>query len=202
MAKNLDQELESVLADSDARAAEARPSNEVGPRPPSEPKKGSPALLVGLLVMGGALAALFLFGFKEAAIYALPADQVVARATELEGRRLRVEGELVPGTLVKRDAPCEYRFVIKASGKELPIRYAQCVIPDTFRDRPEGGVQVTVEGALAKQGGLEATQVMAKCSSKYDPQTHEMVAADGTRTKPTEADLAAIRAATAGSAPP
>jgi cytochrome c-type biogenesis protein CcmE len=35
-------------------------------------------------------------------------------------------------------------------------------------------VQVTVEGALTKEGHFEATLVMAKCSSKYDPSTHEM----------------------------
>jgi cytochrome c-type biogenesis protein CcmE len=54
------------------------------------------------------------------------------------------------------------------------VRYAQCVIPDTFRDVPGGGVQVTVEGALTAQGEFEATLVMAKCASKYDPSTHEM----------------------------
>jgi hypothetical protein len=48
------------------------------------------------------------------------------------------------------------------------------VIPDTFRDVPEGGVLVTVEGALAKEGHFEASMIMAKCSSKYDPKTHSM----------------------------
>ena len=56
----------------------------------------------------------------------------------------------------------------------LPVRYPQCVIPDGFRDVPTGGVQVTVEGALGKEGDFEATLVMAKCSSKYDPKKHEM----------------------------
>ena len=48
------------------------------------------------------------------------------------------------------------------------------MIPDTFRDVPQGGVQVTVEGALAKEGAFEASLVMAKCASKYDPKTHSM----------------------------
>jgi cytochrome c-type biogenesis protein CcmE len=105
-------------------------------------------------------------------------DQVVGNG-ELQGRRLRIDGELVPGTLVKRDKPCEYKFRMHSEGRELPVRYARCEIPDTFRDRPEGGVLVTVEGTLVKgEDGsgesLEATDVFAKCSSKYDPKTHEM----------------------------
>ena len=48
------------------------------------------------------------------------------------------------------------------------MRYAQCVIPDTFRDMPGGGVQVTIEGALTDKGDFEATLVMAKCASKYE----------------------------------
>ena len=35
-------------------------------------------------------------------------------------------------------------------------------------------MQVTIEGALTKEGFFEATLVMAKCSSKYDPSTHQM----------------------------
>ncbi|HKE20680.1 MAG TPA: PQQ-binding-like beta-propeller repeat protein, partial [Kofleriaceae bacterium] len=52
--------------------------------------------------------------------------------------------------------------------------YAAC-------DAPGGGVEVTVEGALASNGDFEATLVMAKCASKYDPSTHQMK--DGTAAK-------------------
>jgi cytochrome c-type biogenesis protein CcmE len=198
MPKNLDDELERAISETASRdpdgastafarsapgsIAGATGSNATSDTSAARPK-GNKALLAGLVVMGAAIAGLFLFGFKEAAIYALPADQVVAQKASLSGRRLRVEGELVPGTLTKRDQPCEYRFIVGAKGAELPVRYAQCVVPDTFRDRPEGGVQVTVEGTLGKEGTLEASQVMAKCTSKYDPATHEMVMPDGTRVK-------------------
>jgi cytochrome c-type biogenesis protein CcmE len=184
MAKNLDQELESALdatggpdADSPAVAAPVFAK-------PAKPKKGNVGLLVALVAMALGVAALFLVGFKEAAVYAMPADEVVAKAGSLNGKRLRVDGELVPGTLVKRDDGCEYRFRMHVNKIELPVRFAKCVIPDTFRDRPEGGVMVTVEGELADDGKLfEATLVMAKCASKYDPETKEMVNPDGSRVK-------------------
>ncbi|WP_437590009.1 cytochrome c maturation protein CcmE [Sorangium sp. So ce1000] len=174
MSKKLDDELAQALslagqqdAPAVVKAAGASPA-------PKARSSRSLGLLATLLVMVGALVALFLVGFKEAAVYATPVDQLLAAKDKLTGRKVRVEGELVPGTLVKRDSPCEYRFQIHGTQAALPVRYAQCVIPDTFRDVPSGGVQVTVEGALSQGGDFEASLVMAKCSSKYDPNSHEM----------------------------
>src|SRR5208282_2444325 len=84
------------------------------------------------------------------------------------GRPVRAEGNLVHGTLVKRDSPCEYRFTIAKNGAEMPVRFAQCIVPDTFRDMPGMDVGVTVEGELQADSSFEATKVLAKCPSKYE----------------------------------
>lgn len=147
------------------------------------PKKAktSVGLLVTLLVMVGSLVALVMVGFKDASIYAISVDQLLTQQDKLIGRKVRIEGDLVPGTLVRRDKPCEYRFSVK--GKEnqetLNVRYPQCIVPDTFQDRPEGGTQVTVEGTLRATNDFEATLIMAKCTSKYDPSTHKQRASEG-----------------------
>jgi cytochrome c-type biogenesis protein CcmE len=178
---DLNEELSRALKDTDEVAAPAREASaETLPR---AKKKTNLGLLAGLLAVAAGVVTLFLVGFKEAAIYAMPTDEVVAKAETLKGKRLRVDGLLVPGTL-KEVKSCEYHFTMQKNDKELPVRYAKCVLPDTFRDRPEGGVEVTVEGELTKgQTSFEANLVMAKCASKYDPSTHEMVMPDGTRTK-------------------
>lgn len=186
MSKNIDQQLEHLVAETDALEREA---TEPVVKPAKAPQKRDRAavslgLLAVLLCMVGGIVAIFTVGFQDAAVYAMPADKLVSRAGELTGRKVRVEGELVPGTLVKRDSPCEYKFTMHAADVPLQVRYGQCVIPDTFRDRPEGGVQVTVEGTLNKEGTFDATLVMAKCASKYDPATHSMKnAEDGTCKK-------------------
>ena len=104
MSKNLDQELETALGETDSPDADspavAAPVSPKG----SAKKKGNIALLISLLAMALGVVVLFLVGFKEAAVYAMPADEVVAKAGTLNGKRLRVDGELVPGTLVKRAA--------------------------------------------------------------------------------------------------
>lgn len=181
MSKKLDDELANALKETDDADKEpvsvsgvAKPK-EQGDRP--SPKRNL-GLLITLLVMVGAVVSLVMVGFKEAAIYATPVDQLLAQKDKLTGRKVRVEGELSPGSLQKRDQPCEYCFSMVGADKDksraLPVRYAQCVIPDTFRDVPAGGVQVTVEGTLNSEGSFDATLVMAKCTSKYDPSTHQM----------------------------
>ena len=69
---------------------------------------------------------------------------------------------------MKRDSPCEYRFTISKNGVDVPVRYAQCIVPDTFRDVAGMDVGVTVEGELLADNSFEATSVLAKCPSKYE----------------------------------
>ena len=154
MSTKLDQELAAAIVangtETDAPGVE-KPAARAARIDPRSGRK-SLGLLLTLLALVGAVVALFMVGFKDAAVYAITVDRLVKDRGALTGRKVRVEGELVPGTLVKRDAPCEYRFTVHKDRDELPVRYAQCVIPDTFRDMPGGGVQVTVEGTLAPTG--------------------------------------------------
>jgi len=177
MSKKLDDELAEAIGSKDDEAPSSTPglAKTPAPEPPQRPARNL-GLLAALLTMVGAVIVLFMVGFKEAAVYATPVDKLMSEKQTLAGRKVRVEGELVPGSLVKRDQPCEYRFSVHGQDKgvTMPVRYAQCVIPDTFRDVPGGGVQVTIEGALNPQGEFEASLVMAKCASKYDPKTHQM----------------------------
>jgi cytochrome c-type biogenesis protein CcmE len=180
MSNKLDDELaEAVLAkDTDTApgvVALKPPTDRAGASARREPPRTkNVGLLVTLLVMVGAVVCLFLLVFQPAAVYATPVDKLVAGGSAFVGRKVRIEGELVPGTLAKRDSPCEYRFTIHKDDAKLPVRYTSCVIPDGLRDVPSGGVQVTVEGTLSAPGNFEASLVMAKCSSKYDPAKHEM----------------------------
>jgi cytochrome c-type biogenesis protein CcmE len=136
-----------------------------------ERKRWMGATVAVALAMGAAgTAALVLYGMQDKAIYSKPVDDLLAHKARFLGRPVRAEGNLVHGTLVKRDQPCEYRFSIERNGTELPVRFAQCVVPDTFRDVPDMDVGVTVEGELLPNDTFEASSVLAKCPSKYDMQ--------------------------------
>jgi cytochrome c-type biogenesis protein CcmE len=127
---------------------------------------------VVFVVLGGALALLmFGSGASDALVYSKLVHEVVSKPGEFRGRALRVEGELKQGSIQFREDPCEYRFVIGKEGKELPIRFPQCIVPDTFKDGV--GLQVSVQGKLTDEGYFLANKVIAKCPSKYEMQERE-----------------------------
>lgn len=171
MSKKLDEELESAVAALSPALDGGAPAV---PRADT-PKKTDKKLLAGLLVAAALLVGLFTYGFNGAARYAAGVDEILAQREQLVGRPIRVEGELVPGSLVKRDTPCEYRFGVRDATKterQITVSYPHCAVPDQLRDAP--GVQLTVEGKLRPDGQLDATNVLAKCSSKYDPKSHQL----------------------------
>lgn len=186
---HLDDELREALENAEAQAPVTR---DLAPERAQPKGQRSLALLAALLVIGGGLLLLVFTGFSEDAVYSRGVDQLLDERAQLEqrisagasedaeaakdekrrllSRNTRVMGMLVKGTLMRREQPCEYRFDIENGGKRLSVRYAQCVVPDTFRDMPDMDVEVTVTGKLQEAGHFEADQIMAKCPSKYEMQ--------------------------------
>jgi cytochrome c-type biogenesis protein CcmE len=154
--------------DSEPRAIEIDPHA-------AAPAEGiSPLIKVGVvfIALAGALALLmFGSGAKGALVYSKLVNEVLTRPDEFRGRELRVEGDLKPGSIEFRDSPCEYRFVLSKQGKEMPVRFPQCIVPDTFKDGV--GLQVSVQGKLTDEGFFLANKVIAKCPSKYEMQERQ-----------------------------
>jgi cytochrome c-type biogenesis protein CcmE len=174
---HLDEELAKALQEAEAADAERADAAFVKPAPTASSTSGggggggakskrSIGLLIALLVMGGSILTLVMTSFEGA--YNLDVDKLVQDSERLTSRNVIVTGSLVKGTLRKRDQPCEYRFKISKNGAEIPVHYAQCVVPDTFRDVPDMDVDVTATGKLTEAGHFEASHIMAKCPSKYE----------------------------------
>jgi cytochrome c-type biogenesis protein CcmE len=139
---------------------------------------GAPAgrsvlLAVGLVMAAVGIVSVVLFTMKDKAIYSKPVDALILEKGKFLGRPVRVEGNLVHGTLVHHEKPCEYDFTIEKNGTQLPVKFSQCVVPDTFRDVPGMDVGVTVEGELHADNSFEATTVLAKCPSKYEMKNRQ-----------------------------
>jgi cytochrome c-type biogenesis protein CcmE len=138
--------------------------------PHGEPRGGlSPLvkILVVFTLLGGALS-LLMFGSEasDALVYSKLVNEVLTKPADFRGRELRVEGDLKQGSIQFRESPCEYRFTLGKEGKEMPVRFPQCIVPDTFKDGV--GLQVTVQGKLTGDGYFMANKVIAKCPSKYE----------------------------------
>src|SRR5215510_11593782 len=100
------------------------------------------------------------FGFmmwstlRDGAEYYKHVDEFVAEQHALEGKQLRLEGYVVPGSIMNRPNTMEYRFKIQNNpirsgdpGHVVEISYSGTV-PDTFK--PEA--QVVLPGKLTADG--------------------------------------------------
>lgn len=133
------------------------------------PKRMSGTVKVGLVFVALVGVSVWLLtGSDNPFVYSKLVHEVMSEPTAFEGRPLRVEGELRQGSIQFREDPCEWRFVIHKEGREMPVRFPQCVVPDTFRDGM--GIQVTVQGELGGDGVFLANQVIPRCPSKYEMQ--------------------------------
>lgn len=125
-------------------------------------------LLVPLVMAAAAIVGLVLFVIESKGTYSRPVDQLVAQQGSFVGKPVRVDGKLVHGTLGMGPSGCDYRFTIASNKAEVPVRFPQCVVPDSLRDVPGIEVEVGVEGALQADGSFVATRVFTKCPSRYE----------------------------------
>jgi cytochrome c-type biogenesis protein CcmE len=136
----------------------------------SQQKKSKvlPALITLAVILGG-LGYLFYSSAGEAFEYYKHVDEVMSEPGRWTGKHLQVHGFVVPDSIQKRldreHQQIEYKFKAINCGSEVEVRYAGTV-PDTFKDRAE----VVVKGTLASAGQFNATEISAKCPSKYQQQ--------------------------------
>ena len=149
--------------------AEASPHAAPLPDDDVEDRGLSPVVKIGLVfgLLGGALG-LLLFGSEagDAFVYSKLVNEVLVEPEAFHGRELRVEGDLKQGSIQFKEQPCEWRFTLSKEGHEMPVRFPQCIVPDTFKDGM--GIQVTVQGKLQDEGYFLANQVVPRCPSKYE----------------------------------
>lgn len=120
--------------------------------------------IVGSAVILGAVMALAITSMEESKAYYQTVPELKAMGVKAEGRRVRVAGNVVPGSIVHHEQGV-VTFDIDYEGDVLPIRYVgRGPLPDTLVDR----AQAVAEGRLGNDGNFEATLVQAKCASKYE----------------------------------
>lgn len=80
-------------------------------------------------------------------------------------RHLRVAGNVVPGSIVHHGAGAA--FELKENANILRVDYDSTEPPpDTFKDN----AQALAVGTYGRDGVFHATEVQAKCASKYAPK--------------------------------
>lgn len=125
------------------------------------------AVKIGLtsLVLVVAFGGLFYSTMGEATEYYKHVDEVMAQPEQWYGKRLQLHG--FAKQVTRKPSSLEYRFQVESNGELVTATY-KGVVPDTFKDDAE----VVLKGTLSPEGFTVAPNgVMAKCPSKYEPQS-------------------------------
>jgi cytochrome c-type biogenesis protein CcmE len=84
------------------------------------------------------------------------------------GVPLRVRGELVEGSLTRRESPCEYAMVLRDASGEQSVQYRDCIVPDSLCDLPAHPVHIVATGAMnADRTRFEASSLWTRDERGY-----------------------------------
>ena len=121
--------------------------------------------LIGGLIVLLAVGYLGYTGFQGSAIYYYTVSEVIEQGNSIDGKNVRVNGQVIPGSVEEEAGNLMLKFSIEEGGESLPVVY-QGVVPDTFKV----GSEVVVEGHLNSAGIFQANTILTKCPSKYVPE--------------------------------
>jgi len=111
------------------------------------------------------LAYLAYTGVRESKSYYVTIKELRDMGDGAYSKRLRVAGNVQPGS-IKRSGT-NVQFVLTENDKLLAVIYSSTEPPpDTFKDNS----QALAEGSFGRDGVFRATQLQAKCASKYAPK--------------------------------
>lgn len=130
--------------------------------------KAGHKFLLGAAVIVAAVTFLMIQGVKQTGVYFLTPSELLARTqtdTTFYDVGIKVGAKVVPGTIVRSADQRRIDFTISDGQTRYPVTFTGTV-PDTFTDAND--IEVVVEGRLQRDGVLYATDVLAKCGSRYE----------------------------------
>ena len=120
------------------------------------------AVIAVILVSLGYLA---FTGVQESKSYYVTIKELGEMGSGAYSKRLRVAGNVAPGSIKRQGTHMEFQLV--EQGRMLPVVYSGTEAPpDTFKDN----AQALAEGKIGRDGVFHATNIQAKCASKYAPK--------------------------------
>ncbi len=119
---------------------------------------------IGLVLVGVGLGATFLLRAMNENILFYYSPSQVAAGEPPEGRRFRVGGLVVPGSVQREEGNLEVKFVLTDNAQTVAVVYSG-ILPDLFRE----GQGIIAHGELTTAGVFTADEVLAKHDENYMP---------------------------------
>lgn len=126
-------------------------------------------ILLTVVVSAVAVSGLLWASLGEGAEYYKHVDEARSSQARLLGKRLRVHGNVVDGTLIHQAGTLDYHFTLES---KAPREHATMAVdfhgipPDLFKP----GAEVIAAGVLGNDGMLRSDRIETKCPSKYETQ--------------------------------
>lgn len=122
-----------------------------------------PKIIIGVVIIVGALAFLIFSGFEDNASYYLTVSELYAKDNITSQDGVRIHGYVDPETIIWNSNDIEVYFDLYEESDTIKVFY-KGVKPDQLADAQ----QVVAEGHLRDDGVFEANKIMLKCPSKYE----------------------------------
>jgi cytochrome c-type biogenesis protein CcmE len=133
---------------------------------------------IAIFVILGVIVYLAITGVQSNKSYYVTIQELQGMGNKAYTRHLRVAGNVQPGSIQHQGSDAE--FVLVENTRTLRVSYkGDEPPPDTFKDNS----QALAIGTFGHDGVFHATQLQAKCASKYAPapgQTPAATQASGT----------------------
>jgi cytochrome c-type biogenesis protein CcmE len=126
--------------------------------------------LLGAGIIVASVVFLIASGVKETGVYFLTPTELVSKV-EVDPTfydvGIKVGAKVVPGSIRRDDAAQRVDFAVSDGQKQFDVTYTG-LVPDTFTDAND--IEVIVEGKFGRDGVFRATEVLAKCGSRYEAE--------------------------------
>jgi cytochrome c-type biogenesis protein CcmE len=107
-------------------------------------------------------------GVQDSKSYYVTIKELNGMGDGAYSKRLRVAGNVAPGSIKRQGTHVE--FQLEEEGRMIPVVYSGTEAPpDTFKDN----AQALAEGKYGRDGVFHATNLQAKCASKYAPKQQQ-----------------------------
>jgi cytochrome c-type biogenesis protein CcmE len=127
-----------------------------------------PKIIIGTIVIIGALGYLNFSGFKDSSVYYMTVTELNQKKASLLGEGLRISGYVIPSSIDWDAERIQVRFTMFEGRDSLKVIY-KGIKPDQLADAQ----QVLAEGKLNSQGEFQASKLLLKCPSKYESKLDE-----------------------------
>lgn len=125
----------------------------------------NPRLLVAATVLLLAVGFLVFNAMGSSMAYYQTIGELRESGKDATGERVRVGGDVVPGSIQRVGIESEIRFTVTDGEQTMDMVYSE-IVPDIFKE----GVEVVAEGFVGANGVFQAETLLTKCPSRFEAE--------------------------------